>query len=206
MTIAVSDKFYLLLSVFLPTLLHVYVFTGLFMLYGSVKTKSVSGYISVLVMVLCPFILLNIFTDTGSGISEYAQRSYKSFEAINFYSLKHLFNINISQGNYFDTIYHSKAGILLMRFVAFAYTYHYLNWFSKTEVIKWHLIPKSRLLLIISLWVASLGLYAYNYTLGFNCLFFLSFLHVVLELPLNVVSVKGILSELKVIRLSKPVQ
>jgi hypothetical protein len=39
-------------------------------------------------------------------------------------------------------VYYSKTGVLLMRFIAFAYLYHYLNWFSKTEVIRWHKVPK----------------------------------------------------------------
>ena len=29
-------------------------------------------------------------------------------------------------------------------FLAFAYTYHYLNWFSKTLIIKWHQVAKKK--------------------------------------------------------------
>jgi len=89
-------------------------------------------------------------------------------------------------------IYSSNAGFVIMRFIAFAYTYHYLNWFSKTSVIKWHLVPKRVLIATISLWLLSIAIYAYDYTLGMNVLFFLSFLHVFLEFPLNVVSFTGI--------------
>ena len=31
----------------------------------------------------------------------------------------------------------SEVGIMLMRFIAFAYLYHYLNWFSKTKIIRY---------------------------------------------------------------------
>ena len=72
-----------------------------------------------------------------------------------------------------------------MAFIAFAYTYHYLNWFSKTSIIQWHQIPRSRFAAIIIIWLASIGIYAYDYALGLKWLFFLSFSHVLLEFPLN---------------------
>ena len=37
----------------------------------------------------------------------------------------------------------------VMRFIAFAYTYHYLNWFTKTRVIGWADILRRRGLTII---------------------------------------------------------
>ena len=83
-----------------------------------------------------------------------------------------------------------------MRFIAFAYTYHYLNWFSKTSVIKWHQVPKKRLIVIGALWIAAVGFYLYNYSWGFNVLFLLSFLHVFLEFPLNHVTMVGIIKEI----------
>ena len=52
-----------------------------------------------------------------------------------------------------NIVFHSQAGILLMRFIAFAYTYHYLNWFSKTEIIRWHKVPKKRFIVVLVLWV-----------------------------------------------------
>jgi hypothetical protein len=42
------------------------------------------------------------------------------------------------------------------------------------------------------LWAASLFLYGYNYALGLQWLFFLSFSHVLLEFPLNFISIAGI--------------
>jgi hypothetical protein len=93
---------------------------------------------------------------------------------------------------YWASVFFSTYGIMLMRFFAFAYLYHYLNWFSKTEVIRWHKVPKIRLIVIVILWLFACGLYAYNYALGLSFLFFLSFSHVLLEFPLNMVSIVGI--------------
>ncbi len=48
----------------------------------------------------------------------------------------------------------------------------------------------------MTIWVASLGLYFYDYVLGLSWLFLLSFGHVVLEFPLNFRSIRGIYEEL----------
>ena len=93
---------------------------------------------------------------------------------------------------YWSSVFFSTFGIMLMRFIAFAYMYHYLNWFSKTEVIRWHKVPKIRFAAVLLIWLAACGLYAYNYALGLSFLFFLSFTHVLLEFPLNMVSIIGI--------------
>jgi hypothetical protein len=96
---------------------------------------------------------------------------------------------------YWDSVFNSTFGIMLMRFIAFAYLYHYLNWFSKTEIIRWHKVPKIRFISVILLWIASCILYAYDYGIGLSFLFFLSFIHVLLEFPLNITSLIGIQKE-----------
>jgi hypothetical protein len=97
-----------------------------------------------------------------------------------------------SHPSIYQWIYYSNIGIMLMRFIAFAYLYHYLNWFSKTEIIQWHKVPKVRFIAVIVLWLAACGFYLYDYGLGLSVLFFLSFTHVLLEFPLNIVSIVGI--------------
>jgi hypothetical protein len=92
-------------------------------------------------------------------------------------------------------IYFSEVGVMLMRFIAFAYLYHYLNWFSKTEIIRWHKVPKVRFIVVIVTWIAASVFYTYDYSLGLSLLFFLSFSHVLLEFPLNIVSIVGIVTE-----------
>jgi hypothetical protein len=84
--------------------------------------------------------------------------------------------------------------MLVTRILAFAYLYHYLNWFSKTSVIGWANISVKRAGLIIVCWIASVALYACNFVLGFQFLLALSFLHVLLEFPLNHITIRQICS------------
>jgi hypothetical protein len=49
---------------------------------------------------------------------------------------------------------------------------------------------------IIALWLLSLGMYVYDYKIGIVALFFLSFLHVFLEFPLDHQTLIGIGKEL----------
>ena len=251
------------LTSLLPTLIHVYVFTGLFMLYGALKSRSKTGLISVATFIIIPIILVfytpvnpktNFLSDFGKKayyadgdgffytnvsildhfklideplltnkqyldsvvnkksadnqipVTERARitDSLKNKLAENFIvpnqeseyynkpiPVKFAIPINTKE-YYWNTIFFSTFGIMLMRFIAFAYLYHYLNWFSKTEVIRWHKVPKLRFVLVIGLWLTACGLYAYDYALGLSFLFFLSFSHVLLEFPLNIVSIVGI--------------
>lgn len=87
-----------------------------------------------------------------------------------------------------------------MGFIAFAYTYHYLNWFSKTSILRWHAVPRRRIPLILCVWGASLALYAWGYARGFKWLFFLSLIHVLLELPLHHRTVMEIGREMRSLR------
>ena len=56
-----------------------------------------------------------------------------SFQGLNAELIK-LFRLG--SGTSLREVYESGAGLAVMRLIAFAYTYHYLNWFSKTSVIK----------------------------------------------------------------------
>ncbi len=198
-----ANKGVVFFSVFLPTLIHVYLFTGLFMFYGALKGKSTSGYIACILFILCPFIFVFIHPDIHF-ISDYAHKTYSQFQAVNFYSLNvwdsetyPLPSTTYAEQNLItEATYNSTLGLIIMRFIAFAYTYHYLNWFSKTTVIKWHQVPKKRLIIIGVLWIISIGFYMYNYIWGFHVLFLLSFLHVFLEFPLNHVTFVGIFKEI----------
>jgi len=283
-----------------PTLIHVYLFTGLFMLYGALKSRSKSGLISVAVFAVIPFILMRFLpaghvipvTDYGKaayyangdgffntnsvilrefGYDTIGQAKMKNYTVVNilnefskdikdntklsqikvykdslnkkpkdnFYfsdaasaefkkdllfkdfsklvendpivntavfannldnknineRLNNVYRNDVVATNYdakAPFIFYSSVGILLMRFIAFAYLYHYLNWFSKTEVIRWHKVPKARFVVVIGLWLLACGLYIYDYAIGLTFLFFLSFTHVLLEFPLNMVSIFGI--------------
>jgi hypothetical protein len=278
------------LTSLVPTLIHVYIFTGLFMLYGALKSRSKTGLISVVSFILFPVILVFYApVDTKSNfLSDYGKKAYyadgEGFFSTNISILDHFDIIddpiytnkdfigfvqseNFQNGNkankfisddklsllidslskigsspylirsqpvnsgievdnllllidqngslleyrnkpipckliigynkekYDPLVFFSTIGIMLMRFIAFAYLYHYLNWFSKTEVIRWHKVPKIRFAAVIILWLLACGAYAYDYSIGLNFLFFLSFTHVLLEFPLNIVSIVGIGTE-----------
>jgi hypothetical protein len=274
------------LTSLVPTLIHVYLFTGLFMLFGSLKTRSVSGMWQMVGFVTVPLLLVFALpVDPKAPISEFGKNAHYAkgdgFYATNISIMDHFNLINdpvytnadfvsfvkkkdfkdanaqynfISKENlnglvdslskipnkaylinkqplnpnfqvdnilllfskegmldeyqmkpipaklftgfslekYASIVYNSTIGIMLMRFIAFAYLYHYLNWFSKTEIIRWHQVPKLRFAAVILLWVVASVFYAYDYSLGLSLLFFLSFSHVLLEFPLNIISIVGI--------------
>lgn len=177
-------------AVFLPTLVHVYIFTAAFMLYGALKSGSRPGLLAVVMLLACGAALLFLPASGAYAISPAARESYALFEELNRYLLALL---GMSDAD----LYHSSAGIALMRFIAFAYTYHYLNWFSKTSIIRWHEVSLRRLGVITLLWIAAVALYGYEYRIGFIALYTLSFLHVYLEFPLNHQSFLGIGRELR---------
>lgn len=88
-----------------------------------------------------------------------------------------------------ELIFESSFSIKIQRFVAFAYTYHYLNWFSKVHIIAWHKVNKLRLGLAVLFWLVALGIYFYDFKTGILTLYFLSTLHVLMEFPLNIESI-----------------
>lgn len=183
-------------GVFLPTLIHVFLFTGLFILYGALKNKSTTGLLSIGVFVLCAvsfFVWQPHFN--FYHVTTYAETALQSSGFIQLNkSIIELFKLGAYTR---ETVFESAAGVGIMRFIAFAYTYHYLNWFSKTEVIKWHQVPRVQLATVLGLWVLSVALYAYDYFTGLMALYFLSMLHVLLEFPLNYRSFIGIGQEIK---------
>lgn len=249
------------LTSLVPTLIHVYLFTGLFMLFGALKNRSKSGLWQMVGFVAIPLILVFLLpvNPKKGNLTEYGKNAYYAdgdgFFMTNISIMDHFklmdepnltnkqfldsvvnksnsgypadvrnritdslknklgqnyivenqgseffgkpipvrYAIPVDTKNYFwDSVFFSTVGIMLMRFIAFAYMYHYLNWFSKTEVIRWHKIPKIRLIVIASIWILASAFYAYDYSLGLSLLFFLSFTHVLLEFPLNIVSIVGI--------------
>lgn len=178
-----TEKFmFITFSVFLPTLVHVFLFTGVFILLGALKSKSASGILSLVVFVCCAASLFMLFPNMITTPSPYAERTYDA-SFLNY--SKQIFDTFLHNPADRDFIYTSSMGVMLARFIAFAYTYHYLNWFSKTSVIKWHLIPRKSLLIILIIWALSLALYLTDYQTGLMTLYFLSFLHVTFEFPLN---------------------
>ena len=201
-----QPKMLLLIGVFVPTLVHVFVFTGAFIFAGNLKSRRLSGFASLAVFLGMGALLIlwhPAMLDPGT-VSDYEQRTYGrigdsssfGFAPLNYFILQ-LFGVgvppasarmSVMSSDINDILYHHPAARALMAFIAYAYTYHYLNWFSKTSVIGWHKTPPKRLYAMLAIWFASLGIYACDYRMGLKWLFFLSLLHVVMELPLNYVT------------------
>lgn len=182
-----KNYFQTVFSVFLPTLIHVFIFTGIFILSGFLKTKNKWSFVTLIVFVLTSVFLLN-FNWKISLLETEMLSKYQSFEKLN----QTIFSILEENNTTKQSIYSSSFGIKIMQFIAFAYTYHYLNWFSKTSIIQWHKTTKTKITTIIIIWILSVLLYYYNYKTGLYWLYLLSLTHVILEFPLNTTSVKSL--------------
>ena len=181
--------YFLIFFLLLPTLIHVFLFTGAFILHGALKNKSILGYISLLVFLGCAA-FLSLVQFSSYTVTAYTQSTYRLFESMNTTLMQVL-------GFGGSALYTGSIGLAIMSVIAFSYTYHYLNWFSKTKVIRWHQVPRAQLVLLIALWLLAVGLYLYNYAIGLVVLITLSLLHVVLEFPLNHRTFIGIGAELR---------
>lgn len=176
----------------LTTVIHVWVFTGIFILSGAIRSKALLGYISFVVFLLCS-IAVCLISKPDYVVDAYAANIFSggSF-AINEIIFM-IFNVPFEKP---DLMY-SAFGLKVQAFLAYAYTYHYLNWFAKIDIIKWNQVPKKSLILSVAIWIASIALYAYDYKVGFYFLLFLSMLHVFLEFPLNFQSIVAVVKRSK---------
>lgn len=181
---------FFIISIFLPTIIHVYFFTLLFMILGALKGRSVYGVITIIVLILIPLFIsynpfLFVFHTSELVKNIFLETGFKNV----IVSVNQIIN-NISI-SYFD--FDSALIIKIQTFIAFSYTYHYLNWFSKTSIIGWDRnMSRFYLVSILILWLASVALYIYNYKIGVMVLYFLSMLHVIVEFPLNIISIRGV--------------
>jgi hypothetical protein len=175
----VTDRDFVAVSaVLLPTLVHVSVFTLIFMTLGAYRSGSRSQMALVLVYLAAIALILLVPPGPIPRSMPLAQLGYHYFGGV-APALGQVLHVP-------DLSFDSRSTGLL----SFVYTYHYLNWFIKADVIGWRRIPAGRLSVIIVLSVAATGLYFYDYAKGFTVLLALSLLHVVLEFPLNTVSIR----------------
>ena len=186
--ISVPD-YVILIGIFLPTIIHVYIFTLLFIIYGAIKSKSKYGIYLGISLFLIPFVICLIPIEPLEKMpTQETLNTYMSSKMI-------YLNFNIAKmfGGITETNFRlfSEIGFRIQIFVAFAYTYHYLNWFSKISIIGWRKnITKKKGVFILVIWILSISLYIYDFKIGFIALLFLSFLHVFLEFPLNIITIK----------------
>jgi len=178
---------------FLPTIIHVYLFTLLFVLYGALKSKSGLGFLLGGVILSIPFIIAFVpfdsldYKPSEGTVQVYLHSGFPQLGA----KVASLFGA-LPQGKF--NIF-SEIALRVQVFIAFAYTYHYLNWFSKTSIIGWTKnLSTPKVILIIGIWLLSIWIYQHDYKTGIQALFFLSVLHVTMEFPLNAVTIRELLS------------
>ena len=170
---ASSGQSLAVVGILIPTLIHVSLFTLVFMTLGAIKARSrVQGALVIVYLVAIAAILLAPPT-ADIRIASFAKAAQEYFGNVGP-ALSRLFGI---PGLKLDT--------RLTSLLAFVYSYHYLNWFIKADVIRWADIPRSRLLMVIAASAASTALYFYDYAFGFTFLLALSLVHILLEFPLD---------------------
>jgi len=172
----VSIEFSQGLIILLPTVIHVYIFTGAFILLGALKSNNKSGLVSFVVFMACSAMFLIVTPPDIMTMPNFVTGNIFVFAGVADYLAEMLSFGGLVEG-------HAMLG-----FLSFVYTYHYLNWFSKADIIKWHQIPRQRLAAIAFLYIISISLYLYDYSVGLLALLFLSILHVILEFPLNIIT------------------
>jgi hypothetical protein len=163
------------IAIMIPSLVHVSLFTLIFIWIGYLHSGSRFQLLLACVYVSSVTLIL-LYPPAADQSGEMAKLASRYFGGLSEALGDVLGKENIPLDG-------RLAGLL-----SFVYTYHYLNWFIKVRVISWHKIPKPRLLGIAALSAAATGLYLYDYGLGLKLLFCLSLLHVVLEFPLNAIS------------------
>ena len=184
--------FVLFIGAILPTIVHVYVFTLLFMVSGVVRESQSSqknptksrptflAWLNPVLLLALPVLLLTMHTSYPSP-SQYWLTAEAGFADLHGY-LVHLLGSNLHPD---ASILATPAAAAVLRFLAFIYLFHYLNWFTKTELLQWHRVSRRSWSVILTLYAISIGCYLFNFLLGFYIVNFLSLLHVFLEFPLN---------------------
>jgi hypothetical protein len=161
-----------------PTVIHVSVFTLIFMTLGACKSRSAAQFALVAAYLAALSAILVFPPSHATVIPPLAKLGEEYFGGI-APALGAVFGIP-----------HLTFDARVTGLLSFVYTYHYLNWFIKADVVRWAAVPKPRLAAIAVLSLAATGLYFYNYAYGFMVLLFLSLTHVLLEFPLNSLSIR----------------
>lgn len=194
-SVFVKNSIALIIVGFLPSLIHVFIFTGIFILLGSLRNNSWLGYTSLTIFIACAILcFLNPLEAIAKTPSTWTKDIFPLFAGMAS-RCAHVLGFDISKGVAIGKgdvtwMYTSPTILKVMTFFTFAYLYHYFNWFSKTGLIGWHKIPKKRVMGIAIIWIASAGIYILDYRMGLTWLFLLSVAHVTLEFPLNWLSIK----------------
>ena len=166
------------LGILLPTLIHVSLFTLVFMTLGAYRSGA---RVQWLLVALYVGAIATILIAPPSGVTlipAFAKAAHDYFA-----------NVAPALGRFLG-IRNLQLDTRLTSLLAFIYTYHYLNWFIKAEVIRWNHMSGGRLALVAAASAASTALYFYDYSFGFTVLLAFSLAHIVLEFPLDALALR----------------
>ena len=161
------------LGVLLPTLIHVSLFTMVFMALGAYRSGARVQWVLFAIYVAAIALILTVPPSAASFVPAFEKAGQDYFA-----------NVAPALGRLFG-MPDLRLDTRLVSLLAFVYSYHYLNWFIKAEIIHWNLMSRGRLALVVAASAASTALYFYDYAFGFTVLLALSLAHIVLEFPLN---------------------
>ncbi|MBB6240646.1 hypothetical protein [Rhodanobacter sp. MP1X3] len=165
------------IAILVPTLIHVFAFTTMFMLTGATRGRRMVDWLPVMALTFAAasFVLVPTM-DLGRG----------AFMTIAVQGFSRLFAQLSVPGH--------SVELRVVGFLGFAYSYHYVNWFLKTGLLGWHRVSLGRLVLLVSTWVLVMFAYTENILLGLLVSLPLSLGHVLLELPLNVLTARRLVT------------
>lgn len=166
------------IGILIPTLIHVSLFTLIFMILGAHRSGSRAQGALVVAYIVAIATILLLPPTAEIRIASFARVGQDYFGNVGP-ALGRLFGV---PGLVLDT--------RLTSLLAFVYTYHYLNWFIKADVIRWTAVPKARLAAMAAASAAATALYFYDYAFGFTFLLALSLIHILLEFPLNALALR----------------
>lgn len=184
--------YHIFIGILLPTIIHVYFFTILFMIYGWKKGKTATGLLNIILLLLSPLLIIQPLSDFSIH-SDFFKTVYLETG---------FFGLNTMLADWFNLGSPDTAGISatttlrIQSFLAFIYLYHYLNWFSKTSLIKWHkAVKKNTTVGMAAIWLLIVILYFINFKLGLLIAVFFSYIHVFLEFPLNMRTIRTLFTK-----------
>jgi hypothetical protein len=157
----------------LPTVVHVLLFTALFMAHGA--TTAPRDNLPGLVGLVAGTLVLAL---TPALPPEPVGLAADLYEA----SLGFLRDAGVAL---WPGAAPADAAARVTRLLAFAYTHHFLNWFEKTGRIGWARQPSRELAPLLGVWLALVLATLADARWGLALVFVPNVLHVVLELPLN---------------------
>lgn len=167
--IVFKSVFMAIFVVVFASFLHTFVFTISFMLLGAIKTGKTSAYVAVFALAAAEltFFLPGTVAEIKPNLAglKFFDIVMDTYQRIYYFSDDH-------EANFFG-------------FLSFTYTYHYLNWFSKAEVIKWHKVPRKRMAWMTSCFLLCVAAFFVNYAIGIVFIFSIALAHGFLELSLN---------------------